>query len=104
MLLSIVIIIGCIPIAIVGGFSHFQPGNSLPFQRGWIMAWCTAGVGTGLFHIQVRWMMKTWIWRYKAVRLFFTLVTFGIVFVPGIGGFIVVGKMIYEFGSCSLIS
>lgn len=104
MIYLVIITIGCIPIAVVGGFSHFQPGNSLPFQRGWIMAWFTAGIGVGLFSLQHVLTESTWIRRYNFLWGFILLVVLIASFVPGIGGFIVVGKMIREFGTCSLIS
>lgn len=102
-LFLITIIIGCIPVAVVGGFSSFQPGNSSPFQRGWIMAWITAGVGAGLFNLQQVWTGSTWFKRYLILRSLLSLVACGML-AAGIGGFIVVGKMIREYGSCSLIS
>ena len=38
-------VVNCIPIAIIGGLSHFQRGHSTTAERGWTMAW----LGLGMF-------------------------------------------------------
>ncbi|KAF4934464.1 hypothetical protein CGCF413_v001639 [Colletotrichum fructicola] len=41
------LIVFLVPLAIVGGLSGFQPGQSGPFQRVWVMMWLVLGLGVG---------------------------------------------------------
>ena len=101
-----------LPYAIIGGLTGFRVGGSSKAQRGWTMAWLVCSQFLGFAsHIVVRvatedmededdWGAKR-NWFRRVVMLIFISLIYGI---PSIGGFVVVGKMINEFGSCVMTS
>lgn len=80
------LIIGVIPIAIIGGLSHFNAGHSTIAQRVWTMTWFAVGWYIGL-HIST--------YKIKIKINFSTIVIFG---APAIGGFVAVGQMLRSYG------
>ena len=82
------LIIGVVPIAIVGGLSHFHADHSTIAQRVWTMTWFAVGWYVGLHINTVKIIGK---------RNFSTIVIFG---APAIGGFVVVGQMLRSYGQC----
>jgi hypothetical protein len=114
--------VGVASLAIIAGFTRFDPGSSTVSQRKWTMLWLGFGIlGPLAFRIFVvvvspterqrgQWEPKysildwpeyfTLMW-WKLVLLhatpFFVLFIYGI---PTIGGFVVVGQMLNEYGSC----
>lgn len=76
-----------IPIAIIWASSHFRSGQSTHAQRVWMMAWlafgiCYAPLGQVTYGGFFKWVQ-----------------TFGY-FAPSIGGFVVVGQMLMQYGIC----
>ena len=78
-------IVGFLPIAIIGGLSHFDAGHSTIAQRVWIMTWLAFGWFMGLGIHQKRALIEGIMVIYGA---------------PAIGGFVVVGQMLRSYGSC----
>jgi hypothetical protein len=102
-----------LPIAIVGGLSHFAKGHSTTAERGWTMAWLICGYCLGLpFAMQYFLDQSKWhfadedIWRASRSRYsVIKMATFILLFAaPAIGGFIVVGQMLNAYGTCISVS
>lgn len=126
--------VGAVPIAIIGVLSGFSAGDSALYQRVWSMMWLafgsTLGPLWGMFmedamdprpilqgpsqlyldkgfkkptwirHIVPRWIrhvVPTWT-RYE---VFHSLLVYA---APAVGGLVVVGQMIVEYGVCLQIS
>ncbi|KAE8442734.1 hypothetical protein EG329_002874 [Mollisiaceae sp. DMI_Dod_QoI] len=94
--------IGLVPLAILGGMSKFAAGHSTVAERAWIMSWIVVGwaipVIFALIIAYLKNKTKVGIWTGGPVILCFVLS-----FVPVIGGFVVVGRMLRDFGVCRLI-
>jgi len=77
------------PLAIIGGLSRFTPGTSTTMQRGFIMSWYIVSIAFGVIpHWQGRESHQAWLamfWLFAA---------------PAVGGMVVVGKEISEYGVC----
>jgi len=87
------------PIAIVGGLSHFHAGSSTVAQRAWTMAWLgsdiIAGVVLGGMLVPTD---KKDAQEHTALGV---TVAYSLIFgAPALGGFVVVGQMVKEYGSC----
>ena len=87
------------PIAIVGGLSHFHAGSSTVAQRAWTMAWLgsdiIAGVVLGGMLVPTD---KKDAQEHTALGV---TVVYSLIFgAPALGGFVVVGQMVKEYGSC----
>ena len=91
-----------VPIAVVGGLSGFQPAGSAVYQRVWTMMWLVFGSVLGP-------LMRSAITPPRSERMqnsnvsgemsmITTLLFYG---VPAIGGLVVVGQMITEYGVCN---
>jgi hypothetical protein len=92
-----------IPIAIVGGLSHFEKGHSTTAERVWTMAWLICGMVLGLLFSQYFLDDDVSIWSsnvdenaWKAsrspcfvVKMVFLILLFA---APAIGGFVAVGQ------------
>ncbi|KAJ7819173.1 hypothetical protein B0H14DRAFT_2372750 [Mycena olivaceomarginata] len=104
----IVLAVSCgIPLAIIGGLTKFRPGDSTHSQRVWLMMWLGFNfVGPAL--TQMRWGLnfagptlgtqRHPTSRFDSSSVF--LLGFLMYSVPAIGGMVVVGKMIKEYGDC----
>ncbi|KAI1502222.1 hypothetical protein F5X99DRAFT_169933 [Biscogniauxia marginata] len=132
------------PIAIIGGFSGFEPGESSFYQQVWTMLWLGCGISLGptcymivqtiieprpILHDYSATGKQSWlIWIYfvdilglmfadfpfldNLLRVLksdiYDKMTLGLTvasyMVPTIGGFVVVGQMISQYGTCSKIS
>ena len=89
MMLVVTYLLGAIPYAIIGGLTHFDPGQSTRAQRVWTMTWLTLGVGAGV------------IYRYYMLMHQLRESLFVVLYiVPAVGGFVVVGQMLQAYGSC----
>jgi hypothetical protein len=105
-------------LAIIGGLSRFQNGESTRAQRTWTMTWFAFGSFSGLFiHILANIVMSLVIddkgqFGYdsnsrqipkKQLYLYLAFWTYILVGYsgPAVGGFIVVVQMIYQFGTCT---
>lgn len=79
------------PLVIYGALSSFQSGQSSVAQRVWTMMWLVLGMCVGsivqndIYSLSGR--KFVWVW-----------------FVPSIGGFVVVGQMILQYGTCVPLS
>ena len=100
------IVVAALPLVIVGALSNFSPGSSTKQQRGWTMAWLTTNIVFGPY-MQFSTRVFSALFSRRNVPdpgLAGTgaslIKTCGPIVVPAIGGFVTVGKMINEFGSC----
>ncbi|KAF7367617.1 Pogo transposable element [Mycena sanguinolenta] len=95
-----------IPLAIIGGLTKFKPGNSTHSQRVWLMMWLGFGSLGALFS-RIPIVMAELL-QLPFVRFYSTIIPtipnillISLVYsVPAIGGMVVVGKMIKEYGDC----
>ncbi|KAI1096785.1 hypothetical protein F5B19DRAFT_5143 [Rostrohypoxylon terebratum] len=101
-------------IAIIGGISGFQKGGSTTAQRVWTMMWIAFGflVGPNIvalpslktlltvfgFDKEERQNLDPQASRHYFIAAFLSLVC--IYGIPGFGGYVVVGKMLYQYGNC----
>lgn len=95
--------IGCLSFAIIGGLSHFDQGKSTNVQRSWTMAWLVTGVVLGpdcyqaietLSNSVADLVQSTKIYR---IALFVAFFLYG---AATVGGMVVVGQMLKDYGSC----
>ncbi|KAI0885161.1 uncharacterized protein GGS22DRAFT_139616 [Annulohypoxylon maeteangense] len=105
------LVITGISIAVIGGLSGFHKGNSTVAQRVWTMMWLAFGFLMGpnfvalpsatavvkLLRSATRKDQDPDSWRYFFAWGFISTLIYGI---PGFGGYVVVGKMLYEYGNC----
>lgn len=98
-------------LGILGGLTGFDRGHSTYTQRVWIMLWFAFSVFMGLgwfavtieeyFHNDSR-SLRDYLSKFGSQEL--RLVVSGLVYVtPAIGGFVVVGQMIQQYGICEKI-
>jgi hypothetical protein len=90
--------------------SHFEAGSSTLAQRVWIISWLSVGIFVQCLILLLS-TLKGQNWGKSAQsnkRLFIDIfwgisgiIIFGI---PTIGGFVVVGKMLMEYGVCTVLS
>jgi hypothetical protein len=100
--------LGMISVAINGAMSHFQAGASTPVQQSWTMVWLAFGVVSGFAFIvsteqergTERWQRHTGPWWAPCWQLLSYMGSAS----PAIGGLLVVGQMIHEYGSCTRIT
>jgi hypothetical protein len=97
------------PYVLIAIFSGFHAGSlSTPLQRGFVMLWLVGGQvfgalvglsGQGHGTKNAMPIVRSWPWymRVSSVVLHLAFVT------PAVGGFVVVGLMIKQFGSCELV-
>lgn len=115
-------ILGLIPFAILGAITGFAVGQSTLANRAWITSWIGAGVIIPVFTMvgisglfgrvrlhpgassNFRYLLssKRMIAFMIAFMIVFMVVGYGS-FVAAIGGYVVVGKMLREFGVCALL-
>jgi hypothetical protein len=104
------LVFGSVSLLIIGLLSRFRQGSSTKAQRGWTMTWLVLGMLLGglsdfwsTFLIPTKDRLKKrdmceFIWRLVAFSLLF-----GVLLAPAIGGFVVVGQMLVDYGSCTRI-
>lgn len=94
-------LVAAVPIAIVGGISRFEPAASTAYQRVWIMMWLVFGMVLGpvLYSMDNTSLMGFDDPKKRWFRLAYAITYCA----PSIGGFVVVGQMIAEYGVCSEI-
>lgn len=90
----ITVICFLIPIAAVGGLSGFKKGDSTAPQRGWLMTWLVAGSISGLCAAYIRRSPKM---APASVAIYLAVMPF---WIPAIGGMVMVGKGMREYGTC----
>lgn len=99
-----------LPLAILGGISHFDEGESTRAQRGWVMGWLVVGAvyGVGFWRQVFRSGQEIYSSFGQRAGLMLAkaqvgpLVMLAPLAVASIGGFVVVSQMILEYGDCTL--
>lgn len=117
---SFYLIVAVLPLAIVGAFTGFRTGSDLHIQRAWILAWLVIGSASPIlisnlsasFNLNQRaTFLQRSIWQMKefaglrdpsdqSLGLFVLLVLLPL-WIPAIGGMVVVGRMLQDFGVCT---
>jgi len=82
--------LGLIPLAIVGGLSGFRVQQSTAMERGFTISWLVVSIAFGPFARLLQ--------RRSSLYPYLSVLIFG---APTIGGMVVVGRMIGEFGICT---
>lgn len=118
------ILIAIIPLAIVGAFTGFETGSDVRVDRAWILAWLIVGSASAVLIRQVtvsmvssrggEYLRDFLIGRRGRSRRsrrplngdpqshwFIALFILFPLWIPAIGGMVVVGQMLREFGICS---
>ena len=97
-------LLGVIPLIINGAMSHFHPRSSTPNQRSWTMVWLALGVVSGFSYILLQRSKQGDRKHQKIARKwwspFLTLIGYINGASPAIGGFLVVGQMLNDYGTC----
>ena len=89
--------IGAIPYAIIGGLTHFDPGQSTLAQRVWTMMWLTFGVVVGTSYRHEPFPTGS---HYNDNAFHRYISSMVLYYAPAVGGFVVVGQMLQAYGSC----
>jgi len=87
------------PYAIIAGLTKFNPGKSTVSQRGWIVSWLVLGQCIGVIiglRLQDNHGYGWNSWEIATIAIMM-VIFYG---APAVGGFVTVGMMINEFGSC----
>ena len=103
-----------VSLAIIGGLTRFERGQSTHAQRVWTMTWLAVGGYVGALDlwdalIFDKWDERVVVWVKQVIfepRAFPPWHSF-LVFLlaaPAIGGFVVVGQVLRDFGVCTRIS
>lgn len=93
------------PIAIVGALSRFLDGDSSKYQRVWTMVWLSFGSVGGAFFGKFLNLPDDQLMVMSASSSGLTIIAgFASYTVTAIGGYVVVGQMINEYGTCVDIS
>ena len=91
-----------LPYAIIAGLTHFEKGQSTHAQRVWTMTWLTFGV---LFGVAYGTQSRQRAFRQDGrFQDWWNWIDNYIYSAPAIGGFVVVGQMLKEYGYCTLLS
>jgi hypothetical protein len=88
-------------IGIVGGISRFRRGDSTLAQRTWVMTWLAIGL---VYFLYLRALAIGASWRGSGAWAIVAGITHFILAAPAIGGFVVVGQMIWAYGNCTALS
>ena len=95
-----------ISVGVIAAMSHFRKGSSTPVQRGWTMAWLAVGSYIGAVngddilqrtHSEPRTKIERTI--KKIAEIIAMVLAWGCA-APAVGGFVVVGSMIHDYGTC----
>jgi len=93
------------PYAIIGGLSKFQAGQSTSLERGFLLTWLIWGQCSGVM-LEVGlericlWMEANGKEKYEIFWAVWIIAIYG---APAIGGFVIVVKMMREFGVCTYL-
>ncbi|CAI7663236.1 unnamed protein product [Penicillium glandicola] len=122
--LAVRLVIGAMPLVVIGAMSHFKQGSSTAPERAWILSWLVLGmaiIGNPFF---MNWIIrilivlnddrrqldgsksrsggKIHLVSHLAECIGLFLVTGGLA-TPAFGGFVMVAQMLREYGSCSIL-
>lgn len=96
--------VGFLPFAIIGPLSHFENGESTKAQRGWTMAWLVVGITFGSQCYEIIENLSSNVASSNSFNFFrvpllnvLVILTYGVAM---IGGMVVVGQMLIDYGSC----
>ncbi|KAH8773724.1 hypothetical protein F5883DRAFT_615254 [Diaporthe sp. PMI_573] len=119
------LLVAVLPLAIVGAFTSFRTGTDVRVQRAWILAWLIIGSASPILiselsvmfgvHTRVTSLQKYILRRQgrgrrshniathpgKLGNAWFALIILFPLWIPAIGGMVVVGKMLQDFGVCT---
>lgn len=93
------LLVGILPIMIIGLISHYEKGQSTISQRVWTMTWLVFGIVFGLswaIYSELSGLALELEWENR-FSLVITAVFNG---TAAIGGFVVVGQMLTNYGNC----
>lgn len=118
------ILVGSLPLAVIGGMSQFKIDSSTVAQRAWTMSWLAVGMALPFqpflsyivvqdftaFYQRTRNVMrkgadarvKKLFWKSLG-EVFGYILVLGLFGAPAIGGFVVVAQMLRESASCEVI-
>jgi MFS family permease len=87
---------------VIAGLTKFNPAQSTASQRGWIVTWLVFGQCIGIIiGLKIR---DSHGYRWKRWEIAAIVIMMIIIYgAPAIGGFVIVGTMINEFGSCVVV-
>ncbi|KUJ21861.1 uncharacterized protein LY89DRAFT_778229 [Mollisia scopiformis] len=112
------VLLSLTPLAIIGGLSHFRNQKSTSIQRGFTMSWVVFGIFTAVNSASVYssvdydWSGQRLLgngrfsslgYAYKSSLVLRNIYFMAVWGVASIGGMVVVGKMIAEYGICTWI-
>ena len=93
------------PYAIIGCLTKFQSQQSTPAQRGWTMAWLVVGQFYGIMfpivELTPHAIARAFVVEYRKTQtgdMFYLLYNSFVIGIPAIGGLIMVGMMIRDYG------
>lgn len=96
------------PLIIVGALSRFSNGEgSTAFDRGWVMSWLVVGSLSSLVALWMRSMVRDEFYYSYNVKsdIIVVVLVFLVInllpWVPAIGGMVVVGRQLREYGICT---
>lgn len=92
---SYALVFSAVSIAIIAGLSHFHPASRTLPQRVWTMTWLIFGIVLPPPPIQDTFRMSYVQWLKIGLLIFYAA--------PAIGGFVVVGQMLQQYGVCTQI-
>ncbi|KAJ9490043.1 hypothetical protein VN97_g3244 [Penicillium thymicola] len=96
-------LLGSVPLANVGGLSKFQAKDSTSIQGGFTVSWLIVGIFYGA-SVKPQIILKSPTREIQIDDVFASVLSFFLVFgVAPIGGMVMVGLMIQEFGICTLL-
>lgn len=105
-ILGPVVLISLIPLAIIGGLSRFRAQNSTSLQRGFTMSWLVLGIIAGVAVMEpdreeddgIDENLRKKLGKFGIDTRIFRCFGYG---VAAIGGMVVVGLMIRDYGICT---
>jgi hypothetical protein len=100
------ILFGGLSLMVVGILSHFKKGTkSTSLERGFTMSWLAVGMACGYVSQHMSsFLTKKDDGPFKRFgKGIGAALMFGVFLVPSLGGFVMVGKMVLEYGSCSRV-
>lgn len=102
------IVVGSIPLAIIGAISKFERASSTLADRVWSLLWLTLPiiVGPAIYSMLGATECRPYINPRRGSRLdAWVIVSAGLLYsAPAIGRFVVVGQMIKSYGVCEVLS
>jgi hypothetical protein len=85
-------IISILPIALVGGFTGFRSGENTKIAISWVFGWLIIGSVSSL------WVRLS---ASFALHPIWEIISVIPLWIPAVGGFVVVGQMLNDFGICT---